>query len=80
MKQQKPNSRSTAETKFTLWASRDKDNVLFQVWDEKPHKMKDFDGWCSRISTLRGSLDAELMPDLTYENSPCKIELTISKL
>lgn len=67
------------EKKFKLWASHDKGDSAHTLWlySEKPSLNKTQDGYWGFLKDLRGNLDEELLPELTFENSPKEIEITI---
>lgn len=55
-----------------LWIARDKDGVL-RFWRYKPIK----DGSRFMQGYYMGDLNRELYPEVTWENSPQKVELKL---
>lgn len=62
---------------MVLWIARDKDGYLY-IYDKKPLRKKDYfdaDAY-SRFNTL---LLSSHFPEVTFENSPQKVELKLIK-
>ena len=61
-----------------LWVARDKDNLLFLYW-KKPILDEVFeDSWdCPNGKGCFAELDKNEFPEVTFENSPQEVELTL---
>lgn len=59
------------------WAARDKNGLLF-VYSSKPKRMKNEDRFKPvRLYDYCSQLDSELFPELTWQNSPKRIEMKL---
>ena len=67
------------EKKIKLWATHDKGDSAHTVWlhSEKPTMNAANDGFWSSLKDKRGCVDESFIPELTFENSPKEIEITI---
>ena len=67
------------EKKYKLWAAHDKGDNAHTIWlyAEKPTLNATNDGYWSSFKDMRGCVDESLIPELTFENSPKEIEITI---
>ena len=67
------------EKRFKLWASHDKSDSAHTVWlyAEKPALNTTNDSYHASMNDMRGCIDECLMSELTFENSPKEIEITI---
>lgn len=59
---------------FIMWLARDKDGELY-LYDAYPKKQSEFFGNQFGYSSML--LDAKLYPEVTWENSPKKVELKL---
>lgn len=68
------------EKKFKLWAAHDKGDNAHAVWlySKKPKLNATNDGYCSSLKDMQGCVDESFIPELTFENSPKEIEITIN--
>ena len=57
-----------------LWIARDKDGELY-LYDAYPKKQSEFFGCKFGYSSM--PLDGSLFPEVTWENSPRKVELKL---
>lgn len=75
LKQSNINMQNSTKTK--LWAAKDKN--AYTVWLYKTKPALDNDSTFSDTTSL-GCVDAELIPQIIFENSPQEIELTFKIL
>lgn len=75
------------KTNTTLWAARDK-NGSFWLYTEKPVKCEklgifvadcDYDKYDDDYEQIYLKISSSLLPDVTWENSPKKVKLTIEE-
>lgn len=57
---------------YYVWVARDKRGTL-RLFDKRPVRLKWFGEWLGGI----GYLNPEDFPEITWENSPQKVELTM---
>lgn len=60
-----------------LWIARDEDGALALFVNERPmlHQNGRFDNFLGEYVTI----DSDLFPEVTFENSPMEVELVIKK-
>ena len=57
-----------------LWIARDKDGELY-LYDAHPKKLREFFGCQFGYSSM--PLDKEMLPEITFDNSPQQVELKL---
>ena len=65
------------EKKFKLWASHNKGTYSIWLHAKKPTLNATNDGYWASLNDMRGCVEESFIPELTFENSPKEIEITI---
>ena len=67
------------EKRFKLWASHDKGEVAHTIWlfSARPTLNTTNGSYHASMNDMRGCIDECFIPELTFENSPKEIEITI---
>jgi hypothetical protein len=60
-----------------IWIARDKDSNALYLYSEKPKRNEMADVFYAQMHSTR--LPTEAFPEVTWENSPCKVELSLVK-
>ena len=60
-----------------LWIARESDNLDLYAYDTEPWYNEDYGGWMSNGNCY--VLDLMLFPEVTFENSPQRVELKLVK-
>ena len=66
------------EIQVKCWGARDKDAATIWLYRVKPTLSGDT--FTAPIRHTIGTIDHELIPQITFENSPVEIELLIKKI
>lgn len=67
------------EKRFKLWAAHDRGDVAHTIWlfSARPTLNATNDSYHASMKDMLGCIDECFIPDLTFENSPKEIEITI---
>lgn len=67
------------EKNYKLWAAHDDGDDSHTIWlyASKPTLNKENKVYSASLKECMGCVDEDFIPELTFENSPKKIEITI---
>lgn len=69
------------ESKFRLWAARDKNAPTVWLFSKKPSLNEKERVFFSRsLDEVMGNVDGDILPEVTYENSPVEYEITFKRI
>lgn len=69
------------ERKIKLWAAQDKNAYTVWLFSAKPSlNEKECSFWSRSLDEVMGNVDGDILPEVTYENSPVEYEITFKSI